>query len=183
MGKTGNGGGSNTAVQRGGCTGARPKIRRAPPNQVAPPARGGVSQGDRPRRPCQEPGLPAKTQTRSGNARPQASGRTRSRLRMVPPPKRRPSPSPPPAQGRRSWDWSRPPRRGQGPRGANGRRTPYRSPSPGPRRARSPLQMVRPGDNPMQKLAMMMAVMILACHRPTATASVRTREVWKSGAR
>jgi hypothetical protein len=157
----GSGNGSGATAQRRGCTGARPKIRRAPPNQVAPPARGGVSQGDRPRRPCQEPGLPARTQTRSGNARPQASGRTRSRLRMVPPPKRRLSPSPPPAQGRRSWDWNRPPRRGQGPRGADGRRTPYRSPPPSPRRAHSPLQMVRPGDNPMQKLAMMMAVMIL----------------------
>jgi len=157
----GSGNGSGATAQRRGCTGARPKIRRAPPNQVAPPARGGVSQGDRPRRPCQEPGLPARTQTRSGNARPQASGRTRSRLRMVPPPKRRLSPSPPPAQGRRSWDWNRPPRRGQGPRGADGRRTPYRSPPPDPRRAQSPLQMVRPGDNPMQKLAMMMAVMIL----------------------
>jgi len=153
--------GSGITVLRGGCTGARPKTRRAPPNQVAPPARGGASREDRPRRPCQEPGPPARTQTRFGNARPQASGRTRSRLRMVPPPKRRPSPSPPPAQGRRSWDWNRPPRRGQGPRGADGRRTPYRSPSPGPRRAQSPLQMVRPGDNPMQKLAMMMAVMIL----------------------
>jgi hypothetical protein len=160
-GRPGNGDGSSIAVQRGGCAGARPKTRRAPPNQVAPPARGRASQGDRPRRPCQEPGPPARTQTRFGSARPQASGRTRSRLRMVPPPKRRPSPSPPPAQGRRSWDWNRPPRRGQGPRGADGRRTPYRSPSPSPRRAQSPFQMVRPGDNPMQKLAMMMAVMIL----------------------
>jgi len=155
------GNGSGATVQRGGCTGARPKTRRPPPKQVAPPARGGASREDKPRRHCQEPGPPARTQARLGSARPQASGRTRSRLRMVPPPKRRPSPSPPPAQGQRSWDWSRPPRRGQGPRGANGRRTPYRSPSPSPRRAQSPLQMVRPGDNPMQKLAMMMAVMIL----------------------
>ncbi len=155
------GNGPGATAQRGGCTGARPKTRRPPPNPVAPPARGGASREDRPRGSGQEPGPPARTQTRFGNARPQASGRTRSRLRMVPPPKRRPSPSPPPAQGQRSWDWNRPPRRGQGPRGANGRRNPYRSPTPSPRRAQSPLQMVRPGDNPMQKLAMMMAVMIL----------------------
>ncbi len=103
-GRPGNGGGSGVTVQRGGCTGARPKTRRAPPNQVAPPAQGGASQGDRPRRTCQEPGPPARNQNQFGNARPQASGRTRSRLRMVPPPKRRPSPSPSPAQGRRSWD-------------------------------------------------------------------------------
>ncbi len=157
-GRPGNGDGSSTAVQRGGCTGARPKTRRTPPSQVVSSAWGGASQGDRPRRPYQEPGPPARTQNRFGNARPQVSGRARSGLRMVPPPKRRPSPSPPPAQGRRSWDWSRPARRGQGPRGTDGRRPPYRSPSPGPRRAQSPLQMVRPGDNPMQKLAMMMAV-------------------------
>jgi hypothetical protein len=157
----GSGNGSGATAQRGGGTGARPKTRRPPPNQVAPPAKGGASREDRPRGSGQEPGPPARTQIRFGNARPQASGRTRSRLRMVPPPKRRPSPSPPPAQGQRSWDWNRQPRRGQGPRGTNGRRTPFRSPSPSPRRARSPLQMVRAGDNPMQKLAMMMAVMIL----------------------
>jgi hypothetical protein len=119
------GNGSSVTAQRGGGMGARPKNRRPPPNQVAPPARGGASREDRPRGSGQEPGPPARTQFRFGSARPQASGGARPRLRMVPPPKRRPSPSPPPAQGQRSWDWSRRPRRGQGPRGTDGRRTPY----------------------------------------------------------
>jgi hypothetical protein len=160
-GRPGNGDGSSAAAQRGGCLGARPKTRGAAPSQLVPSARGRASQGGRQGEPNQGTRQPSRTQARFGNARPQVSGRTRSGLRMVPPPRRRPSPSPPPAQGRRSWDWTRPARRGQGPRGAGGRRPPYRSPSPGPGRAQSPLQLVRPGDNPMQKLAMMMAVMIL----------------------
>ena len=44
---------------------------------------------------------------------------------------------------------------------AGGRRPPYRPPSPDPGRAQGPLQLMGPGDNPMQKLALMMAVMIL----------------------
>ncbi len=179
-GRPGNGDGSSTTAQRGGCTGARPKTRGAASSQVVPSARGRASRGDRPRRPYQEPGPPARTQSRFGNARPQASGRTRSGLRMVPPPRRRPSPSPPPAQGRRSWDWTRPARRGQGPRGAGGRRPPYRSPSPDPGRAQNPLQLVRPGDNPMQRLAMMMAVMILGmspAHGCSVGADPRSLEI------
>jgi hypothetical protein len=60
-GKPGDGGGSGTATQRGGCTGARPKTRGAAPSQVVPSARGRAAQGDRPRRPYQEPGSPART--------------------------------------------------------------------------------------------------------------------------
>jgi hypothetical protein len=158
-GRPGNGGESSTATQRGGCTGARPKTRGAAPGQVVPSAGGRASQGNRPRKPYQEPGPPARTQTRFGSARPQVSGRTRTGPRMASPPRRRPSPSPPPTQGRRSWDWTRSTRGGQGARGVGGRRPPYRSLSP--RRAQNPIQMMRPGENPMQKLAMMMAVMIL----------------------
>jgi hypothetical protein len=160
-GRPGNGDGSSIAAQRRGCLGARPKTRGAVPSQLVPSARGRTSRGDRPKEPNQGPRQPARTQARFGTARPQASGRTQSGLRMVPPPRRRPSPSPPPAQGRRSWDWTGPVRRGQGPRMAGGRRPSYRPPSPDPGRAQGPLQLMGPGDNPMQKLALMMAVMIL----------------------
>jgi hypothetical protein len=160
-GRPGNGDGSSIAAQRGGCLGARPKARGAAPSQLVPSARVRTSQGGRPKEPNQGPRQPARTQARFGTARPQASGRTQSGFRMVPPPRRRPSPSPPPAQGRRSWDWTGPVRRGQGPRMAGGRRPSYRPPSPGPGRAQGPLQLMGPGDNPMQKLALMMAVMIL----------------------
>jgi hypothetical protein len=160
-GRPGNSDGSSIAAQRGRCLGARPKTRGANPSQLVPSARGRASLRGRQGEPNQEPRQPARTQARFGTARPQASRRTQSGLRMVPPPRRRPSPSPPPAQGQRSWDWNRPVRRGQGPRGAGGRRPPYRSPPPDPGRAQGPLQLVGPGDNPMQKLALMMAVMIL----------------------
>ncbi len=114
-GRPGSGGEPSIVAQRGGCLGARPKTRGAAPGQVVPSARGRASQGGRKKEPNHEPRQPARTQTRVGTARPQASGRTQSGLRMVPPPRRRPSPSPPPTQGRRSWDWNRPVRRGQGP--------------------------------------------------------------------
>jgi hypothetical protein len=50
---------------------------------------------------------------------------------------------------------------GRGQRGASRRQPPHRPPSPDPGRAQGPLQLMGPGDHPMQKLALMMAVMIL----------------------
>jgi hypothetical protein len=141
--------------------GARPKTRRAVPSKVVPSIRGRMAQGGRPKELNKGPREPTTSQVRWGAARPQASGRVRSGLKVIPPPRRRPSPSPPPAQGRRSWDWIRSARRGQGQRGAGGGRPSYRPPSPDPGRAQGPLQLIGPGDNPMQKLALMMAVMIL----------------------
>jgi hypothetical protein len=179
-GRPGNDDGSRIATQRGGCLGARPKTRGAPPSQLVPSTRGRASQGGRQKEPNQEPRQPARTQTRFGTARPQASGRAQSGRRMMPPPRRRPSPSPPPAPGRRSWDWVRPAQRGQGQRGAGRGRPPGRPPSPGPGRAQGPLQLIGPGDNPMQKLALMMAVMILGmspAHGCSIGADSRSPEV------
>jgi hypothetical protein len=160
-GNSGNGSGASTTAPGGGCLGARPKTRGVAPSQVTPPTGGRATQGGRPRRLSREPREPPTSQVRFGAAYPQASRRARSGLRMVPPPRRRPAPSPPPAPGRGSRNWLGPVRGGQGQRGAGGGRPPYRPPSPDPGRARGPLQLMGPGDNPMQKLALMMAVMIL----------------------
>jgi hypothetical protein len=46
-------------------------------------------------------------------------------------------------------------------RGASRRQPPRRPPPPDPGRAPGPLQLMGPGDHPMQKLALMMAVMML----------------------
>ena len=64
---------------------------------------------------------------------------------------------------------------------AGGRRPSYRPPSPDPGRAQGPLQLMGPGDNPMQKLALMMALMILGMSPAMAAASVPTREARGSG--
>ncbi len=160
-GNPGNGSGSNATTPGGGCLGARPKTRGVAPSQVTPPTGGRATQGGRPRRPSREPREPPTSQVRFGAAHPQASRRARSGLRMVPPPRRRPAPSHPPAPGRGSWNWLGPARGGRGQRGASRGQSPYRPPSPDPGRVQGPLQLMGPGDNPMQKLALMMAVMIL----------------------
>ncbi len=159
-GNPGNGSGSG-ATALGGGAGARPKVRGVAPSPVTPPTWGRMAQGGRPRGPSREPREPPKPQVRFGAAHPQASRRARSGLRMVPPPRRRPAPSPPPAPGRGSWNWLRSVRGGREQRGTSRRQPPYRPPSPDPGRAQGPLQVMGPGDHPMQKLALMMAVMIL----------------------
>ncbi len=143
-GRPGNGDGSSTTAQRGGCLGARPKTRGAAPSRAVPPTRGRMAQGGRPRGPDKEPREPISSQVRFGAAHPQASRRARSGLRMVPPPRRRPTPSPPPAPGRGSWNGIRSVRGGQGQQGAGGRRPPYRPPSPDPGRVQGPLQLMGP---------------------------------------
>ncbi len=50
----GNGSGSGVPAPRGGCLGARPKIRRVAPNQVTPSAGGRAAQGGRPGGPNKE---------------------------------------------------------------------------------------------------------------------------------
>ncbi len=147
----GSAGGSSTTNQRGGCLGARPKTRGIAPSRGAPPTR----------RPGTEARDPPAPQIRIGAARPQALRGARPRLRVVPPPRRRPAPSPPPAPGQGTWDWLRSIRGSRGQRGASRRQPPRRPPSPGSGRVPGPLQLMGPGDHPMQKLALMMAVMML----------------------
>jgi hypothetical protein len=160
-GKHGNGNGPGVAAQRGGCSGARPKVRGVAPSQVTPSNRGRTVQRGRPGGPSRGSREPTTSQVRFGAAHPQASRRARSGLRVVPPPRRRPTPSPPPTPGRGPWNWARAVRGGRGQQGTSRRQPPHRPPSPGPGRAQGPLQLMGPGDNPMQKLALMMAVMIL----------------------
>jgi hypothetical protein len=160
-GNPGNGSGSGATAPRGGCLGAPPKNRRVAPSQVTPPTWGRAAQGGRPRGPSREPREPPTSQVRFGAAHPQASRRAQSGLRMVPPPRRRPAPSPPPAPGRRPWNWLRSVHGSRGQRGASRGQPPRRPPSLDPGRAQGPLQLMEPGDQPMQKLALMMAVMIL----------------------
>jgi hypothetical protein len=160
-GNPGNDSGSSATAPRGGCLGARPKARGVAPSQATPPTWGRAAQGNGPRGPSRQPREPPTSQVRFGAAHPQASRRVQSRLRMVPPPRRRPAPSPPPTPGRGSWNWLKSARGGQGQRGAGRGQPPRRPPSPDPGRAQGPLQLMGPGDHPMQKLALMMAVMIL----------------------
>jgi hypothetical protein len=74
--------------------------------------------------------------------------------------------APSPAQGRSHWGWLRLSRGGGGQRGATRRQPPRRPPSPDPGRVPGPLQLMWPGDHPMQKLALMMAVMMLGNRSP-----------------
>ncbi len=104
-GNLGNGRGSGVPAPRGGCLGARPKIRGVAPSQVTPPTWGRVAQGSRPRGPSKEPRDPPTSQVRFGAAHPQVSGGAGPRLRVVPPPRRRPAPNPPPAPGRGPRGW------------------------------------------------------------------------------
>jgi hypothetical protein len=153
---------SMSATGQGGrCLGARPRNRGMAPSRGAPPTRGGSAQGSGPGRPGKEARDPPAPQIRIGAARPQALRGTRPRLRVVPPPRRRPAPSPPPAPGRGPWGWLRSIRGSQGQRGTGRRQPPRRPLSPDPGRVPGPLQLMGPGDHPMQKLALMMAVMML----------------------
>ncbi len=80
---------------------------------------------------------------------------------MVPPPKKRPSPNPSPAPGRGRWGWLRSCTGGRGQQRGVRMQPPRRSPPPDPGRMPGPLQLMGPGDHPMQRLALMMAVMML----------------------
>jgi hypothetical protein len=154
-------GGSGPIGLRGGCLGAHPKTRGVAPGQGGPPTRGRAAQGGGPRGTGREVRDPSTSQVRFGAARPQVLRGARSRCKMVPPPKRRPSPSPSPTPGRGHWGQLGSNRGGRGRRGVTRRQPPRRPPSPDPGRAPGPLQLMGPGDHPMQKLALMMAVMML----------------------
>jgi hypothetical protein len=154
-------GGSGTAGPRGGCLGARPKTRGVTSSRGAPATQGRVNQGGGSGGPSEGSRDPPAPQARFGTAQPRVSRGARSRLRMVPPPKRRPPPSPSPTPGRGRWNWLRSSRGGRGRQGAIRMQPPRRSPSPDPRRVPGPLQLMGPGDHPMQRLALMMAVMML----------------------
>ncbi len=158
---SGSAGGPSATNQRGGCLGARPKTRGMTPSRGASPTRGRPARGGRPGTSGRGARDPSASQACPGAARPQATRGARSRPRVVSPPRRRPSPSPPPVPRRGSWYWVRSIRGSRGQRGAGRRQSPRRPPSPGPGRPPGPLQLMGPGDHPMQKLALMMAVMIL----------------------
>jgi hypothetical protein len=154
-------GGLGTAGPRGGCMGARPKTRWVTSSRGAPATRGRVDRGSGSGGPSKGSRDPPAPQARFGAAQPQVSRGARPRFRVVPPPKRRPSPSPPPAPGRGRWNWLRSSKGGRGQQRAIRMQPPRRPPSPDPGRVPGPLQLMGPGDDPMQRLALMMAVMML----------------------
>jgi hypothetical protein len=156
-----NGGVSGAAASRGGCLGARPKTRGVAPSQGTPPTRGRAAQGGGSRGHSKEPRDPPASQVRFGAAHPQVWRGARSRYKMVPPPKKRPSPNPSPASGRGRWGWLRSCTGGRGQQRAVRMQPPRRPPPPDPGRMLGPLQLIGPGDHPMQRLALMMAVMML----------------------
>jgi hypothetical protein len=155
------GGGSGTAAPRGGCLGARPKTRGVAPSQGTPPTQGRAAQGGGSRGPSKESRDPPASQVRFGAAHPQVSRGARSRFKMVPPPKKRPSPNPSPAPGQSRWGWPRSCTGGRGQQRTVRMLPPRRPPPPDPGRVPDPLQLMGPGDHPMQRLALMMAVMML----------------------
>jgi hypothetical protein len=144
----------------GGCLGARPKDRGRNTTQGAPVPQRKASQGGGSRGPggaCRDPLVPPAP---FGMPYAQVRWGARLRPREIPPPKKRPPTNPSPAPGQSSWN------RGGSSRGRRGqggviRAQPLRmQPLPDPRRLPGPLQLMGPGD-PVQKLALMMAVMIL----------------------
>jgi hypothetical protein len=157
----GGSGGSSTTGPRGGCLGARPKTREVTSGRGAPGTRGGANQGGGSGRLSKEPRDPPAPQVRFGAARPQGSRGARSRFKMVPPPKKRPSPNSSPSPRRGRWNWLGLSRGGRGQIGATRLQLPRRPPLPDPGRVPGPLQLMGPGDHPMQRLALMMAVMML----------------------
>ncbi len=80
--------------------------------------------------------------------------------REIPPPKKRTPANPSPAHSRGRWSWGGSSRGRQGQGGAIRAQQPRRQPPPDPRRLPGPLQLIGPVD-PVQKLALMMAVMML----------------------
>ncbi len=118
-------------------------------------SQGGGSRG--PGRVCRDPPVPPAP---FGMPYSQVWWGVRPRPREIPPPKKRPPTNPSPAPGRSSWNrgGSSRGRRGQG--GAIRAQPPHRQPLPDPGRLPGPLQLMGPGD-PVQKLALMMAVMML----------------------
>ncbi len=157
----GNGGGSGTAGPRGGCLGASPKVRVVTSSRGAPPTQGGTSQRGGSRGLSGGPRDPPAPQARFGAAHPQGSRGARSRFKMVPLLKKRPSPNPSPSPRRGRWNWLGSSRGGRGQNGATRIQLPRRPPFPDPGRVPGPLQLMGPGDHPMQRLALMMAVMML----------------------
>ncbi len=95
-----------------------------------------------------------------GMPRSQVGWGARPRPRKIPPPKKRPPTNPTPAPGRSSWSRAGSSRGGRGQSGAIRVQPPRRQPLPDPGRLPGPLQLMGPGD-PVQKLALMMAVMML----------------------
>ncbi len=130
----GSGSGLGAVAPRGGCLGARPKIRGVAPSQVTPPTWGRVAQGGGSRGPSKEPRDPPASQVRFGAAHPQGSRGAQSRFKMVPPPKKRPSPNPPPSPRRGSWNGFGPSRGGRGQKGATRMQRPCRPLLPDPGR-------------------------------------------------
>jgi hypothetical protein len=156
-----NGSGPGAASLRGGCLGARPKSRGVTVSGGASSTQRKTNQGSGSRGPSRESRDPPTPQVRFGAAHPQVSRGARSRFRMIPPPKKRPSPNPSPTPGRGSWSRGGSSGGSRSQSGAARMQPPRRPPLPDPGRMPGPLQLMGPGDHPMQRLALMMAVMML----------------------
>ena len=155
-----NGGRQDAANPGSGCLGARPRSHGATTAQGAPTTQRKTSQRGGSRGPSREfCDLPMPS-VQVGASRSQASGRPQPRPRKIPPPKKRPTPnlSPAPGQSNRSRGGSS--RGGRGQVGAVRMQPPREPLPPDPGRLPGPLQLMGPGD-PMQRLALMMAVMML----------------------
>jgi hypothetical protein len=157
----GNGSRPGATGPRGGCLGARPKTRGVTTSRGAPSTRGRANQGGGLRGPGRESRDPPTPQVCFGAAHPQVLRGARSRFKMVPPPKKRPSPNPSPTPGRGRWSWIRSSRGGRSQHGAIRVQLPRGPPLLDPGRIPGPLQLMGPGDHPMQRMALMMTVMML----------------------
>jgi hypothetical protein len=151
----------NAASPRGRCLGARPKdrgratARGAPVTQKEVSRKGQSRESDGARRGPPVPPAPFGMPHSQGKWRMLSGSR-----REIPPPKKRTPANPSPAPSRGGWN------RGGSSRGRQGRgrtigtQQPRRQPPPDPGRLPGPLQLIGPVD-PVQKLALMMAVMML----------------------
>ncbi len=159
-GSQGNGNGQGAANPVGGCLGACPRSHGVATTQGAPTTQRKTSQRGGSRGPSREFRDPSVPQAQVGASRFQASEGAQPRPKMIPPPKKRPPPNPSPTLGRSSWSRGRLSRGGRGQVGAIRMQPPRRPLLPDPGRLPGPLQLMGPGD-PMQRLALMMAVMML----------------------
>jgi hypothetical protein len=155
-----NSGRQDAANPGGGCLGARPRSHGATTTQGAPATQRKTSQRGGSRGPSKEfRDLPVPP-VQVGASRSQASGGARPRPRRIPPPKKRPTLNPSLAPGRSNWGRGGSSRGGRGQVRAIRMQPPRRPLLPDPGRLPGPLQLMGPGD-PMQRLALMMAVMML----------------------
>ncbi len=154
-------GGKQEFTNSGGrCLGARPKNRGGTANQGAPIARRKASLRGGARGPSGGHRDPPVPPAPFGMPHSQVGWGARPRPRTIPPPKKRPPPNPSPTLRRSNRSRGGSSRGSRGQSGAVRMQPPRRLLLPDPGRLPGPLQLMEPGD-PMQKLALMMAVMML----------------------